>query len=75
MWIPDETLQEWDASVRPRGSAITHFHEKLLKLAGGMNTETARRWAAARHAFVERFLEEFLAEWDGNPSRNDEEAQ
>jgi uncharacterized protein len=47
-----------------RGSTINHFAEKLLLLADRMQTPTGRRLARARHAFVERFLEQFLAEWD-----------
>jgi HD superfamily phosphodiesterase len=30
-----------------------------------MNTKSGRRIARARHAFMERFLEEFRAEWEG----------
>jgi len=30
-----------------------------------MTTSTAHRLAAARHAYVEQFLNEFLAEWSG----------
>ena len=30
-----------------------------------MNTDTARRMAAARHEYMVGFLDEFMAEWDG----------
>jgi uncharacterized protein len=30
-----------------------------------MNTPTGQRLAAERHAYMERFLEQFLAEWAG----------
>jgi uncharacterized protein len=44
----------------PEGqSSIGHFHEKLLKLSTLMNTESGRREAEYRHAFMVRFLEEF----------------
>jgi uncharacterized protein len=29
-----------------------------------MNTAAGKRLAAERHAFLERFLDQFLAEWD-----------
>jgi uncharacterized protein len=48
-----------------RGSTINHFAEKLLLLRDRMNTETARRIAEARHRFMEDYLREFFAEWDG----------
>ena len=44
---------------------ISHFYEKLLLLKDKMNTETGRTMAEARHKYLETFLEEFYAEWDG----------
>jgi uncharacterized protein len=48
-----------------QGTAINHFYEKLLLLAERMNTETGRRIAQGRHAFLEQFLARFYAEWEG----------
>lgn len=48
-----------------QAATITHFYEKLLKLQERVNTATARRLAAHRHAVLEQFLEEFFAEWQG----------
>lgn len=47
-------------------SAISHFHEKLLRLFDGMHTEEAKRIARARHTFLLTFLERFEAEWNGS---------
>ena len=47
------------------GSTLNHFSEKLLLLRDRMNTESARRIASERHQFMERFLSQFSAEWDG----------
>lgn len=69
------TLHDPDAPPRPHasfaqyrsntGPTINHFYEKLLLLQERMHTPTARHIAAARHAFMEQFLQQFLAEWEG----------
>lgn len=48
-----------------RGSTLNHVSEKLLLLKDRMNTESARRIARERHQFMEHFLRQFFAEWDG----------
>ncbi len=53
---------EYKASDAP---TINHFYEKLLLLKDRMNTETGRKIAEERHLFMEAFLQQFYAEWDG----------
>ncbi|EUJ36969.1 HD domain-containing protein [Brochothrix campestris] len=46
-------------------TAIMHFYEKLLSLKSLMNTPSAQMKAAQRHAFLEEYLTQFFAEWQG----------
>jgi uncharacterized protein len=48
-----------------QGDTINHFYDKLLILKDRMLTKTGRQTAQHRHEFMEQFLEEFYAEWDG----------
>lgn len=56
------TKEEYRNSTAP---TINHFYEKLLLLKDRMNTETGKRMAAERHRFMELYLENFYAEWEG----------
>ena len=44
---------------------INHFYEKLLLLKDKMNTKSGTAIAAERHRYMEGFLSQFYAEWDG----------
>ena len=54
--------EEYKNSVSP---TINHFYEKLLLLKDKMNTETGKQIAQERHHYMEGFLSQFYAEWDG----------
>ncbi|WP_130734767.1 HD domain-containing protein [Flavobacterium sp. J27] len=54
--------EEYKKSEAP---TLNHFYEKLLLLKDKMNTKTGKKIAAERHHFMELFLAQFYAEWEG----------
>lgn len=54
-----EEYRNWEST------AIMHFYEKLLKLKELMNTDYGKKLAKGRHEFLEMYLEQFYAEWEG----------
>ena len=54
--------EEYKNSQAP---TLNHFYEKLLLLKDKMNTETGKQIAQERHHYMEGFLSQFYAEWDG----------
>jgi len=56
------TKEEYKNSTAP---TINHFYEKLLLLKDLMNTKTGKQIAQKRHEYMETFLSQFYAEWNG----------
>jgi len=54
--------EDYKKSTAP---TINHFYEKLLLLKERMNTNTGRKIAEERHAYMEDFLVQFYDEWHG----------
>jgi uncharacterized protein len=54
--------EEYKNSEAP---TLNHFYEKLLLLKDKMNTPTGKKIAEARHQYMENFLSQFYAEWEG----------
>jgi uncharacterized protein len=54
--------EEYKNSEAP---TLNHFYEKLLLLKDKMNTDSGKIIAKERHKFMEKFLSQFYAEWDG----------
>jgi len=62
--LPNLTMskEEYKSSESP---TLNHFYEKLLLLKDKMNTQTGKKIALERHVYMENFLSQFLAEWNG----------
>ena len=60
---PRENLTKDEYRNLDHETIINHFHEKLLKLAGMLNTPVAKEIAAHRQQVMIDFLAEFDAEW------------
>jgi uncharacterized protein len=62
--LPNLTMSK-EAYKTSESPTLNHFYEKLLLLSAKMNTETGKMLAEKRHQFMETFLTEFYAEWNG----------
>lgn len=47
------------------GATLQHFYEKLFHLKGMMKTNAGRQIAEERHQYMQTFVGQFLAEWEG----------
>jgi uncharacterized protein len=48
-----------------RSSSINHFYEKLFLLKDRMHTATGKKMAISRHEYMQKFVDTFLLEWEG----------
>lgn len=68
LYAPDEKPEmhaSFEAYKKTTAPTINHFYEKLLLLKDRMNTTSAKKMAEGRHQFMEKYLEQFFAEWEG----------
>ena len=63
--IPPAPNQSKEAYKNSQSPSINHFYEKILLLKDRMNTATGKRMAEQRHTFIEEYLRQFYAEWEG----------
>lgn len=63
--VPPEVGMSKEAYKNSSAPTINHFYEKLLLLKNLMNTQTGKELALQRHQFMEQYLEQFYAEWEG----------
>lgn len=63
--IKPQIHNSFKAYKKNNSPTINHFYEKLLLLKNLVNTKTAKKIAVTRHKFMELYLKEFYAEWDG----------
>lgn len=63
--IPPRTALNAKAYRQTPSPVLNHFEEKLFKLADQMNTPAAKALAQARTQVMHDFVDEFLAEYQG----------
>ena len=64
--VPPQLHQSFDQYSASASPTVNHFYEKLLLLKDRMNTVYGKQLAKNRHHFMEQFLDQFFAEWNGD---------
>lgn len=54
-----------EAYKNSKSPTINHFYEKLFLLKDSMQTRTGKAMAEKRDRFMQQYLEQFYAEWEG----------
>lgn len=63
--VKPEIHTDFEAYKNNKAPTINHFYEKLLLLKNRLNTNTAKQIAQKRQVYMEEFLMQFYAEWEG----------
>jgi len=63
--IPPVKYASFEDYKKNTNPTVNHFYEKLLLLKDMMNTEEGKKMAEQRHEYMETFLQQFYAEWEG----------
>lgn len=63
--VPPASFSSAEDYRKNRTHTINHFYEKLLLLKDRMNTDTGKKLAEQRHAYMQDFLDQFYREWEG----------
>ena len=64
--IPPKLNMSKEEYKKNDAPTLNHFYEKLLLLKDKMNTDTGKKIAKERHRYMEGFLAQFYAEWEGD---------
>lgn len=68
--VPPNLNMSKEEYKHSKAPTLNHFYEKLLLLKYRMNTPTGKRLAEQRHLFMEQYLTQFYAEWQGIEADN-----
>lgn len=63
--IPPIMHATFEAYKKNTAPTLNHFYEKLFLLKDRMHTSAAKRIAEQRHRYMQEFVSQFLAEWEG----------